>query len=307
MGMIVAANNTKLAIAGVNIGKLKTLGFSHARETKEVTTIDSDSHWGGWKEYVAGIKGGTSITGTLLYTPDAASHLYANGGLLGDLACWNLLTNGDFAGAVGATTCYGWTETGNVDVHVLSRTFAINGGTSFYWEEASGGATQGFRQQVTLEGGETYYASLWYYCIATDGAANGANWSLTGSETGLFHTDFFSGTSQWTRVTKSFTAVDPGETLTFFFGGNTKNGTNHGTFVDGAMLVKSSVLTDFHASDQEMQTFTITLPEADGGSCTVSGMARLTKFDTKAQTGEILEADFELITSGTVTFSYNVT
>jgi hypothetical protein len=73
------------------------------------------------------------------------------------------------------------------------------------------------------------------------------------------------------------------------------------------MLVKSSVLTDFHANDTQMQTFTITLPEADGGSCTVSGMARLTKFDTKAQTGEILEADFELITSGTVTFSYNVT
>ena len=307
MGMIVAANNTKLAIAGVNIGKLKTLGFSHARETKEVTTIDSDSHTGGWKEYVAGIKGGTSITGTLLYTPDAASHLYANGGLLGDLACWNLLTNGDFAGAVGATTCYGWTETGDVDVHVISQAQSHNGGTSFYWEEASGGATQGFQQQVTLEGGETYYASLWYYCIATAGAPNGANWSLTGSETGLFHTDFFSGTSQWTRVTKSFTADEAGEPLTFFFGGNTKNGTNHGTFVDGAMLVKSSVLTDFHASDQEMQTFTITLPEADGGSCTVSGMARLTKFDTKAQTGEILEADFELITSGTVTFSYNVT
>ena len=304
MGMIVAANNTKLAIAGVNIGKLKTLGFSHARETKEVTTIDST---GGWKEYVAGIKGGTSITGTLLYTPDAASHLYANGGLLGDLACWNLLTNGDFAGAVGATTCYGWTETGNVDFHVISQAQSHNGGTSFYWEEASGGATEGFQQQVTLEGGETYYASLWYYCIATDGAANGANWSLTGSDTGWFHGDFFSGTSQWTRVTKSFTAVDPGETLTFFFGGNTKNGTDHGTFVDGAMLVKSSVLTDFHANDQQMQTYKITLPESDGGTCTISGFARLTNFSAKAAVGDVLEAEFELVTSGATTFAYDVT
>ena len=73
MGMIVAADNTKLALAGVNIGKLKTIGFSHSRDTKDVTTIDST---GGWREHVAGLKCGTSITGTILYTPDSATHLY---------------------------------------------------------------------------------------------------------------------------------------------------------------------------------------------------------------------------------------
>jgi len=303
MGMIVAANNTKLALAGIDIGKLKTIGFSHSRDTKDVTTIDSP---GGWREYVAGLKGGTSITGTILYTPDDATHLYANGGLLGDLNCWNLLINGSFAGAVGATTCHGWTEVGAVDVHVISNAQSRHGGTSFYFEEASGGVSVGHSQVVSGVEAGSYYASLWYYCIDTNGSPDGACWRVTGSDSGQIHSEFFAGTSTWTRVSKTFTAIE-GEDITIFFGGNTANGTNHGTFVDGAMLVKSSVFTDFHANDQDMQTFQITLPESDGGSCTLSGLARLVSFNTKAPVGEVLEADFELVVSGEIAFAYNVT
>lgn len=300
MGMIVAADNTKLALAGINIGKLKTIGFSHSRDTKDVTTIDSP---GGWREHISGLKGGTSITGTILYTPDMASHLYANGGLLGDMGSWNLLINGSFEAPHGAATIYGWTASGDADTAVASGTYAYDGTVAAYVKDNEAEVV-GWTQDYVVAaqtGGRTYYASCWIYCASTSGDSNGCQFTITGSVSGILLTKKATATSSWVRHTGTFTTDGAGETLTIEVGGNGE------AWYDAAMLVESSVLTDFHANDTQMQTYKITLPESDGGTCTLSGFARLTNFSAKAAVGDVLEAEFEIITSGSSSFTYNVT
>ena len=296
MGLIVANNNATITLGGRVIAALVNFQFGITRDAKETTAIDN----AGWRTYVAGLKGGASLTGTIRYIPDNASHLYAPGGLIGDMGSWNLLTNPSFEGPIGATTCAGWTEVGAVDRKVISSNQKYAGASSFYFEEGSGGKDVGFKQEVALTEG-TYYASIWVWCISTAGAPDGVNWQTTGLSEGN-HIVYPTGNSAWTRYSQVLNVEPGGETVTFFFGGNTTGGSDHGTFVDAASLVQGSFLSDF-MTNTGMNTYVITLPQSDGYSTTISGAGRLKSVTPKASIGELQEASFEIILSGAPTWA----
>jgi hypothetical protein len=285
MGLIIANSNSTIQLGGRVIAAVKNYQFSPSREAKETTAIDCPS---GWRTYAGGLRNAT-LSGTINYIPDNPTHGNVAGGLIGDLGSQNMLSNPSFEGTVGATTCAGWTEVNAVDTHTLDATYTKYGKTSLKIIEATVDRTIGFKQDVVLAFGATYYASVW--CLPSVVTGAGVNWTLTGSDTGQIYQVAPSQGSAWVRLSKTFTTATPGETLTFFVGGS---GTS---YWDGASLVAGSFLTDF-MENEGMNSYVLTLPQSDGYVTTITGTGKLTKLDPKASVGELLEAEFEIQLSG---------